>query len=123
MLLLCGDTVIGNSVPLSLKVVQDRPHCYLFDLRYLAESMKMDEKIPEAAFTAAKGAEDDKVTTTFDAMLRLMALAQRKANVRIVMSIVEANGDVLISKIFDAQGQTKVPYARVDRLTSELKRL
>ena len=65
----------------------------------------------------------DKVTTTFDAMLRLMALAQRKANVRIVMSIVEANGDVLISKIFDAQGQTKVPYARVDRLTSELKRL
>jgi hypothetical protein len=36
--------------------------------------MKRDEKIPEAAFRAAKGAEDDKVITTFDAMLRLMAL-------------------------------------------------
>jgi hypothetical protein len=83
--------------------------------------MKMDEKIPEAG--TVKGATDDKFITTFDAMLRLMALAQRKANVRKVMFLVEANGDVLISKIFDGDGQTDVPYARVDRLTSELKRL
>src|SRR5438477_12463760 len=75
------------SVPMSLKVVQDRPHFYLFDLRYLAGSIKMDEKIPEATFTAAKGAEGDKVTTTCDAMLRLRALAQRTAHVRIVMYI------------------------------------
>jgi len=52
-----------------------------------------------------------------------MALAQRKANVRKIMLLVEANGDVLISKIFDEDVRTDVPYARVDRLTSELKRL
>jgi hypothetical protein len=80
--------------------------------------MKMDEKIPETG--TVKGTTDDKFNTTFDAMLRLTALAQRKANVRKIMFLVEANGDVLISKIFD---EDDVPYARVDRLTSELKRL
>jgi hypothetical protein len=70
-----------------------------------------------------KEAEGERLIAIVDMCLKALALAQKKAEVRQVISKVEANGDVIISTLVDGKGQSSAPYARIDHRTGQLTRL
>jgi hypothetical protein len=83
--------------------------------------MSIDD-IPEQVMNEIRKAGDGKIIDLLERCLRLLALAQRKADVKRIYSTLETNGDVTIATMLDSEGKSSSPYARIDGITGELGR-
>ncbi len=75
----------------------------------------IDDDFPEEVRRALEQAQREDVIAILDHCLTALALAQNRAQVRGIISTVEANRDVTVSTLVDQDGKNSAPYARIDR--------
>lgn len=76
--------------------------------------MDLDD-LPEWAIQALKSAEQAHVMDAFNRAIRLLALLQRRLQLRQMRVELLGNGDVRVSTIMDAEGKSALPYAIISR--------
>jgi hypothetical protein len=55
------------------------------------------------------------VRRVFQMAVQLLALAQARVGIRMIVLDLQANNDVVVSTVWGAQGENRAPYARVSR--------
>jgi hypothetical protein len=76
--------------------------------------------IPKWAFKELKAADFAHTEELLNVAIEFTAICQQKVELRTLCFTLQANGDVLVSTAFDAEGKSAVPYARIDRVTRQM---
>lgn len=82
----------------------------------------MADDIPDDVQAALVAANHDQLVLSLEEHLKAVAHLQAELEISKIYCELLSNRDVVVSSVFDAQGTTAIPYARISWATGDLTR-